>query len=49
MVTPLPAAAVTPVKTPEPEKPVPKKEEYMDVLEEADKEFESYIDKLIEE
>ena len=44
-----PAVPVSPVRTPEPVKPKPKKEEYMDVLEEADREFESYIDKLIEE
>ena len=39
-----PAAPTTPTPPPE-----PKKEKYVDVLEEADKEFESYIDKLIEE
>jgi hypothetical protein len=35
-----------PKQQPDPEK---KKEQYVDVLEEADREFESYIDKLIEE
>lgn len=44
-----PTVQVSRVPAPEPVKPKPKKEEYMDVLEEADMEFESYIDKLIEE
>ena len=48
-VTPAPVAPAPSVQPPEPKKPEPKKEQYVDVLEEADKEFESYIDKLIEE
>lgn len=36
-----------PAQTPTP--PVAEKEDFMDVLEESDKEFESFIDKLIEE
>ena len=48
-VTPSSTAPLPPVQPLEPTKPEPKKEQYVDVLEEADKEFESYIDKLIEE
>ena len=50
--TPVPQPAPTPSSSPytgDSAKPEPKQEQFVDVLEEADKEFESYIDKLIEE
>jgi len=47
--TPIPAAVTPSPKPAAVPQPKPPKEKYIDVLEEADKEFESYIDKLIEE